>query len=256
MVADYTNSPPTSQELYSFYKNRQINPRTNTIIQDNSVFKYLCDTLQSFFFTPINSGKVDPILLEPVPRKRGKPIFTYPWKWDYITGERIHQLEPDGGLFFDPDTLIHYFYTNRLKQLWFYSDDDYEPMYGDAMGNGPEFYIKGRGYHPDWYLFRLPLIYKNLPKDFSLQIPTVMPALSDQDIELIDSMAEKYGGSYKRRFGIKRPKLKKIKKLYDIAIDPFPDIELSAKKAKNEPDKAELERRNRNRHAINELRYL
>ena len=31
-------------------------------------------------------------------------------------------------MFFDPDTLIYYFYKNRLKQLWIYSEDEeYEP---------------------------------------------------------------------------------------------------------------------------------
>ena len=109
---------------------------------------------------------------------------------------------------------------------------------------------------PDWYLFRLPLIFKHLPKGFNLQIPVVMPALSDQDIDLIDSMAEKYGRSYRRRFGRARPKLKQIKQLYDIAVDPFPEIELTIEEVKKNPKRAEIERRNRNRHAINELRYL
>ena len=65
-------------------------------------------------------------------------------------------------LYFDPNTLIHYFYINRLKNLWIdESIEDgnyYQGHYGYAVGNGPDFEIKGRGKHPDWYLFRLPII--------------------------------------------------------------------------------------------------
>jgi hypothetical protein len=254
-LSTFNDQPPTSQELYTFHKNRSVNPRTNAEIVDKTIFTYLLSTLESFFFRP-HKNKKDPILLEKIPRRPGKPIFEYPWAWEPLTGE-IVGLDPHGGLFFDPDTLIHYFYTKRLNHLWVISDDtDFEPFFGDALGTGPEFYVPSRGCHPDWYLFRLPLMFKYLPSGFSYQIPILMPLVSDADLKLLDELGSKYGKSYKQRFGNPRPSLVKMKELYEKAVDPFPNIELSAEECRKNPELAEKERRKVNRQAVNELRYM
>ena len=35
-----------------------------------------------------------------------------------------------GNLYFDPDILIHYFYTNRLNHLWIKSSEGYTGIFG------------------------------------------------------------------------------------------------------------------------------
>ena len=256
MLENFENSPPTSRELHTFYKNRELNPRTHQPFEDTNIMDTLLLSLERFFFkSSAGINQIDPILLEKLPLKRNKPVFNYAWEWDPMSGERLN-LATDGGLFFDPDTLIHYFYTLRLNNLWCSSMDDYAPFYGDALGTGPQFYIKGRGFHPEWYLFRLPLMYKYLPEGLSLQIPTLMPPLSEADLTLIDHMGDKYGRSYKKRFGRDRPSLVKMKALYEVATDPFPKIQMSAKETLQNATKAEKYRRRKNKEAVDELRYI
>ena len=84
-------------------------------------------------------------------------LYKFKYCWDPLNGN-ILGIDSRGKLSFDPDILIHYFYVNRLSLLWISENCDFSGNYGDALGNGPDFFIKGRGYSPHWYLFRLPIL--------------------------------------------------------------------------------------------------
>ena len=90
------------------------------------------------------------------------------------------------------------------------------------MGKGPEFFIYGRGYHPDWYLFRLPIPDGYLHKDHCEQSVTMGPILTNKEISIIDKLALQYKDNYRKRFNCKRPSLIKLKKIYDNAINSNP----------------------------------
>jgi hypothetical protein len=149
-------------------------------------------------------------------------IFKFHHMWDPYTGERT-EIDPFGPLCFHPDELIHFFYTRRLKMLWNEPKDEqggfYEGYYGDAVGSGEEINIPGRGIHPELYLFRLPIDDCYLPPDNDLSIITMGPKLTDEEIMIIEKLANKYHlNNYQNWYKKKRPSLSKIKKLYDVAI--------------------------------------
>jgi len=238
----YSKSIPTNDELIKWSQNKSINPRTGRkITQNGKIYQILnkyyqqnsknlppiveiIDTYQDY-----RNKDVDPILLEdlPIVGFSNCKFFKFKYKWNPYTGER-QSKDSNGYLSFDPDTLIHYFYTNRLNYLWESSTDiNYSGYYGDALGNGPEFNIKGRGAHPDWYLFRLPIIDCYLIKDHCYQSVTMGPKLTDKEIKEIDRLAKSYGNNYKNKYKSKRPSLSKLKKLYDLAINPEPDLGIS-----------------------------
>lgn len=168
----------------------------------------------------LRKRKMDPITHENVDEEIA---FKFPYKWDPYTGERLG-IDEDGPLYFDPDVLISYFYSKRLNKLWVEPKDEqdgyYEGYYDDGMGAGEEFYIPGRGYHPEWYLFRLPTIDCYLTKDNNKQLITFAPKLTNEEIEEIKKKAEQRSENYCREnYGKKkRPDIVKMKSLYDKAI--------------------------------------
>merc|ERR1711988_1856586 len=117
----------------------------------------------------------------------------------------LDEIDENGSLLFDCNSLIYYFYTNRLNNLWIPSHMKViffvEGHYGDALGKSPDFEIKGRGSHKEWHLFRLPIIDCYVPKNSSLKYITMGPILSDKDLKKIYKLSNK--------------------KIYDKAIDPF-----------------------------------
>ena len=131
-----------------------------------------------------------------------------------------------------------------------------EGTYGDGLGNGPDFNIKSRGSHPEWYLFRIPDIDTYLPKDHNLQIPTMTPILTNDELFEIYTKALEYKDNYYKRFKKQRPNLMIMKQLYDIAINPTPDILL--KEVNNEEDvllQKELQQI-ANSSAVEKLKYI
>jgi len=103
----------------------------------------------------------------------------------------------------------------------------YQGVYGDGLGAGENINIPGRGDHPELYLFRLPVPDCYLTDDHKISIVTMGPKLTDNEIAEIDKLAETYHSqNYYTYYGIKckRPSLSAIKKLYDVAIDPTPDL--------------------------------
>jgi len=169
-------------------------------------------------------NKIDPILFIELPLDNMKinDVFTYKNKWNPYNGEII-EIDKNGPLYFDPNALVHYFYINRLNNLWIndsYENNEYiEGHYGDAVGNGPHFNINGRGNHPDWYLFRLPIIDCYLDKNHCYQSVTMGPILNDDEIKRIFNLSKRYKKFFKETYGYKRPNLVEMKKIYDKAID-------------------------------------
>ena len=51
-----------------------------------------------------------------------------------------------------------------MRELWHNETDEgenggfWQGYYGNAVGAGEKFLVPGRGIHPEWYLFRLPII--------------------------------------------------------------------------------------------------
>jgi hypothetical protein len=155
-------------------------------------------------------------------------IFQFLSMWDPYTGEKT-ESDPHGPLYFHPDELIHFFYKRRLKLLWNEPKDEngglYQGYYGDAVGSGEEINIPGRGIYPELYLFRLPIDDCYLPPNSDLSVITMGPKLTDEEVALIDDLAEKYHkNNYQNCYRKKRPSLVQMKKLYDIAISKNPDI--------------------------------
>lgn len=218
-----------NNKLKNWWNNKRINPYTNRKIKKGGkVFKKLLkDCLQSKSidggYYRFRNKKIDPLIHTTIPLVKRKPLFTYNYCWEPLNGELICK-DPRGPLYFDPDTLIHYFYTNRLKYLWCDGDDSFSGNYGDALGNGPEFNIYGRGLSPHYYLFRLPLD-DAFCDDISKQQITITPKLEFEQIKEIYHLALKYGNNYKNNYGKDRPNLLEIYELYHEAIKGVTDFE-------------------------------
>lgn len=168
--------------------------------------------------------KMDPITYVP---QEDEYAFKFPYKWDPYTGERTG-LDENGPLYFDPDILIKHFHTKRLDKLWIQPSDEqngyYAGHYDDAVGLGEEFYLAGRGSHPEWYLFRLPIIDCYLTKSHNKQFITFGPRLTDDEVKEIDRLANLKGSNYRQLFRRDRPNLTQMKQLYDNAISKTPKL--------------------------------
>ena len=181
-------------------------------------------------------------------------------KWDPYTGERLGKDE-DGPLCFHPDILIHYYYLNRLNNLWVEPLNDsnnefhYQGYYDAAVGAGEDIFIQSRGYYPDKYLFRLPIIDCYLTCDHSESIITMCPKLTDDEVKKIDELANLYGNNYENMFGKKRPSLLLMKNLYDQAISKDPYIG-EIDKSKYNKEQIEQLKNNVNRCAVDKLKKL
>jgi hypothetical protein len=203
-----------------------INPLTGRKIKINGkTFKKLQISIDSKdSYSDYRFRQIDPILHIKLPVLKGKEVFKFPFMWNPYNGNR-EELDKKGPLFFDPDTLIHYFYSNRVNHLIEKTDDNVE-YYGSGVGKGPIFNIIGRGDHPDWYLFRLPIIdgYLNI-KEWG-QAVTMGPILTDDELHEIDQIAKTYGNNYYKLYKKPRPSLVELKKLYCSAIDTNPSINI------------------------------
>lgn len=192
--------------------------KTPNIIYDKRTIEY---------YKVMRSRKMDPILSMDIDDKIS---FEYPYIWDPYTGNASHVLDPDGPLSFHPDVLIHYFYTNRLNNLWVEPVDDivngyFQGYYDMAVGTGENVAIQGRGEYPEKYLFRIPIIDCYLTKDHNDMVVTMGPKLSDADIATIYNKALKLGDNYKLMFGRNRPNLIKMKEYYDQALSTKPSYD-------------------------------
>lgn len=166
--------------------------------------------------------KMDPFSLTELDEKYA---FKFPYMWDPYTGERLG-LDPNGPLYFDPDLLIKYFHTKRLDKLWNQPIDEdsgyYQGYYDYGVGAEENFYVTGRGSHPEWYLFRLPIIDCYLTKTNNAQFITFGPKLTSDEIQEIETLATLKNNNYLHTFGFNRPSIMLLKKYYDIAIAKIP----------------------------------
>ena len=88
----------------------------------------------------------------------------------------------------------------------------------------------GRGHHPEWYIFRIPIIDCYLTTDHNNQYITFGPKLTDTDIKNLEDLANLRPDNYKRMYNANRPSLVLMKKLYDNAISKTPlltDIDIT-----------------------------
>ena len=226
----------SDEKIIEWNNNRLYNPITKRKIKDNG------PTYKKFFkkfleyknkiksnncidkYKEYRKNKIDPLLHEELPLYENlneNDLFIFKYKWNPYIGER-EEIDPNGPLYFDPDTLIHYFYVNRLNNLWITSDNNFQGYYGDALGNGPNFYIEGRGDYRNWYLFRLPIPDCYLYNNHNYQTVTMGPILSNNEIKLIYRKAKRYKNKYYELYHKKRPNLIKLKLYYDNAISKNP----------------------------------
>ena len=219
----YRKNPITENELDQWINNKLYNPRSNRKIKPSGkIYKYLKKQMikkkyNNESYNDFHGKKIDPILKIKLPTKRGKPLFVFEYQWDPFTGERLGK-DPRGALSFDPDTLIYFFYTNRLNHLWIEANNGYQGNYGDGLGKGIKFNIIGRGHHPEWYLFKIPLPDAYIDRNLFNQHVTFGPSLNFSEIKQIYILAQQYGNNYKRRFGRERPNLIDLYQYYQNAI--------------------------------------
>ena len=151
---------------------------------------------QNESYNDFHGKKIDPILKIKLPLKRSKPLFEFEYQWDPF-GERLGK-DPRGPLYFDPDTLIYFFYTNRLNHLWIEANNGFQGNYGDGLGKGIQFNIVGRGQHPEWYLFKIPLPDAYIDNNLFSQHVTFGPSLNFLEIKKLYLLAQQYGNNYKK----------------------------------------------------------
>jgi len=168
------------------------------------------------YYKKLRKEKLDPILLT----ESDNP-FKFHFKWNPYTGAR-NGIDENGPLCFDPDNLIRYFHMNRLNNLWINPTDDaggyYQGYYGDALGQGPNFNIRGRGEHPEWNLFRLPIMDCYLAKDHNEQFITMGPLLTELEIKEIYRLSELDKKAYKKNFGERKPNLQNMYQYYSYSV--------------------------------------
>jgi len=187
--------------------------------KESNLINYNSDTTERY--RVLRLRKMDPITYFELDENYA---FKFKYVWDSYTGERKH-IDSNGPLYFDPDILIKYFYTKRLNKLWYKPSDEYEGYYDDGVGAGSDFFVIGRGYHPEWYLFRLPILDCYLTDNHNNQHITFGPILTNEEICEIDMLANLRPDNYENLFCSKRPSLIYIKKIYDNAISKTPECD-------------------------------
>lgn len=213
------NENDDKKYLLKWWNNKSVNPLTKRYIkfQGKTWKNFLKETLKRNVINDsyhIFHGKlIDPIMKTELKNK--KNLYSYKYCWDPLNGSILGN-DPRGPLYFDPDILLHYFYINRIRYLWHDENNNYSSRYGEAMGNGPDFNIKGRGKNYHWYLFRLPIFDAYCNKID--QQTTMGPILSYKEIKKIYKLSLKKKKNYYNSFGIERPNLLKIYELYHEAI--------------------------------------
>jgi len=178
--------------------------------------------------------KMDPLLYNEVDDQYA---FKFKYKWDPYTGERLEE-DPNGPIYFDPDYLIKYFHTKRLDKLWVQPTDEsngyFEGYYDAGVGAGEDFHLASRGAHPEWYIFRIPIIDCYLTKDHNRQFITFGPKLTNEEILEIERLANLRADNYRMLFNRNRPSLNQMKELYDLAIAREPNKSIIEQKHKKE----------------------
>jgi hypothetical protein len=178
------------------------------------IIKY--DKRTMVWYRGLRKQKIDPIICDEVVEDIA---FKFKDRWDPYTGERIEE-DPYGSLYFNPVHLLYYYYSNRLNKLWMIGKGAYQGYYDDGVGAGENFNIKGRGDHPEWYLFRLPIPDCYLTKSHNNNVITMGPKLNKEELEQIDSLMERPEliSEYIKYYKTNPPSIVQMKKYYDLSI--------------------------------------
>lgn len=190
----------------------------NTPKKRKSAYKTEYDHQTEEYYKSCRLQKLDPILLIKVDEDKA---FKFKNMWDPYTGETLGK-DPNGPLYFHPDSLIRHLYNQRVNKLWIYPEDSndgyYQGSYDDGVGIGKKFYFNSM-YNPQWYVFRLPIYDCYLTKDHKMQHLTLGPELTNKHIAQLEKLASKYyKNDYYNFFHKRRPSIVLIKQLYDKAI--------------------------------------
>ena len=230
----------------------------------NSLYKrddkpILFDDKTMNYYKIMRYRKMDPIILQDIDYDN---CFKFYDEWNPYTGERLGK-DPYGPLCFHPDSLIKYYYENRLNNLWVndieQDGDYYQGYYAEAVGAGFDIYIQSRGYNPEKYLFRLPIIDCYCTPDIDNQtVITMGPILTDNEVAQIDEIAKYYGHNYLDQYGKPRPSLFTMKKLYDTAISIKPPLLFSPSNIINDimPQQLKEIYAKTNRIAVDKLKLM
>jgi hypothetical protein len=152
-----------------------------------------------------------------------KNAFKFKYMWNPYNGERLKE-DIFGPLYMNPVNIVRSIYMNRLNNLWIKSSDTdegyFQAYYGDNVGIGDDFHISGRGFYPERYLFRIPIVDLYLSPDHRMSIITMGPKLTDQEILEIDKLIVDNWSDhpYIKKIYPKIKSLTNLKKFYDIAI--------------------------------------
>lgn len=212
----------------------------------------------STYYVAMRKAKTDPITNDFF-KDNDPKAFKFKYMWDPYTGVRLGE-DPYGPLYFNPISLIKYFHTKRLFNLWCQPTDEnggqYEGRYDDAVGAGEDGFVVSRGYHPEWYLFRLPIPNCYLGSDHNHQMITMGPKLTLDEIKEIEEIAVEYWSSkYRIDYGAPMPSLVTMMTHYVKAIskNPLSDSERSElngnelKAAKNKANRSAVDQLNQMR---------
>ncbi|AYV76159.1 MAG: hypothetical protein Terrestrivirus4_207 [Terrestrivirus sp.] len=217
---DDFDEPKPKQEQYP---DSDLSFLTNTLYKKDTKPVFF-DQKTMLYYIAMRTRKMCPISFKEMDDESN--AFTFHNQWNPLTGERSNDRDPYGPLYFDPNDLVKYFYENRLNGLWVpesHTDGEYYEGYYDCyIGSGEDMYVQSRGYNPDKYLFRLPIIdcywlYDNANNN----IITFGPKLTDSEIKLIDSLAARSPYVYNSSH---RPSLVQMKNYYDTALSKTPTI--------------------------------
>lgn len=218
--------------------------------------KYNTDTM--VYYRTMRTRKADIITQDDLSDERFG--FPFPWQWNPYSGDRLIDRstglpvkDPYGPLLFDVHHLIRYFYLKRLDNLYVSNGPEYEGYYGDGVGASENFEIKSRGAFPEWYIFRIPVMDCYLTDDHNRSFPTMGPKLTDEEINEIYQKAKISPHRYTTFYRHNLPNLVEMKRQYDIAINPEPELPAVYKSTKYDAKQAKEQV---NRHAVEALRLM
>lgn len=185
---------------------------------------YNDDTINKY--KPMRVFGTDPISRERL--DKSIPVYRVDKMWDPLTGLFTNEKDPHGPLVFDPVELTKYFYLNRFTHLWKEEEDTGDDLLQECplegLGAGEDFLIKGRGYYPEYFIWRIPIRDCYVPKDTPNYIVLKGPKLNRKDIKNIHNLLKKCPKSHINKVFREIPDLVKMYDLYMQAINPKPDL--------------------------------
>jgi len=191
--------------------NTNTNTNTNTT---NKIINYDVTTNETYRIKRLFS--IDPITDQEVPNNLA---FKFIFAWNPYTGNRCEQ-DIIGPLYFNAIDLYNYYFINRYNGLWHPPIEQYQGYYGDLIGTSKNIEIKSRGFNPEKYLYRLPIIDCYLPNNHNLSVITMGPELTDNEISEIDFIVMQF---HPKKSLSNFTSLTSLKYYYDRSLDSSPD---------------------------------